>query len=397
MSEVYIVAAVRTPIGKFGGSLVEFSPSDLGALAMQAALARAGVDGSALDLYIFGNILRAGHGQLIPRQAAHKAGIPDTIDGYAVDMVCSSGMMSVMNGAMAIKAGEADLVLVGGTESMSQAAFAQPHQARWGYKMAPSGSVPMLDTLTFDGLTDPLTGEGMGVETERLTAEYGISREELDAVACESHRRAAAATEKGLFQAEIVPVEIQRRKETITLTRDEGVRAGTTLETLAKLSPVFAQDGVLTAGNASQISDGAAALVLASATAVEQYGLTPLGRYLGGAWAAGESWRFVEAPVPAVRKLTEKTGLGVERFDLVENNEAFATNSVLFNKVLGISYEKLNVWGGAIALGHPIGCSGARIIVTLLHALGATDGTLGLASLCHGTGGGTAIAIERLA
>jgi acetyl-CoA C-acetyltransferase len=396
MSEVYIVSAARTPIGKFGGSLMHHSPVDLGAIAMRGALERAGIRGEDLDLYIFGNILRAGHGQLIPRQAAIKAGIPASVDGYAVDMVCSSGMMTVMNAAMAIKAGEADLVLTGGTESMSQAAFALPHGARWGYKMALGGSVPMFDTMTYDGLTDPIEEEGMGVETERLSGEYEITREELDHVAYESHKRAAAATAEGRFAAEIVPVEIKTRKETITLTADEGIRPDTTMDTLGRLRPAFSKDGVLTAGNSSQISDGAAALVLASAAAVEKHGLTPIGRYVGGSWAAGDSWRFVEAPVPAVRKLTEKLGIGVEDFDLVENNEAFATNSVLFNKVLGIPYEKLNIWGGAIALGHPIGCSGARIIVTLLSALSATDGALGLASLCHGTGGGTAVAVERI-
>ncbi len=395
MSEVYIVSAARTPIGKFGGSLMNHSPADLGAIAMRGALERAGISGADLDLYIFGNILRAGHGQLIPRQAAIKAGIPASVDGYAVDMVCSSGMMTVMNAAMAIKAGEADLVLTGGTESMSQAAFALPHGARWGYKMALGGSVPMFDTMTYDGLTDPIEEEGMGVETERLSGEYEITRDELDHVAWESHKRAAAATAEGRFAAEIVPVEIKTRKETITFAADEGIRPDTTLETLGRLRPAFSKEGVLTAGNSSQISDGAAALVLASAAAVEKHGLTPIGRYVGGSWAAGDSWRFVEAPVPAVRKLTEKLGIGVEDFDLVENNEAFATNSVLFNKVLGIPYEKLNIWGGAIALGHPIGCSGARIIVTLLSALAATDGKLGLASLCHGTGGGTAVAVAR--
>jgi acetyl-CoA C-acetyltransferase len=363
---------------------------------MKAALARAGVSGDALDLYIFGNILRAGHGQLLPRQAAFKAGIPAAVDGYAVDMVCSSGMMTVMNAAMAVKAGEADLVLAGGMESMSQAAFVVPHQARWGYKMMPGGSGPMYDSLVYDGLTDPIEDEGMGSETERLSAEYGVTREELDRVACESHRRAAAATEQGLFKGEIAPMEIRTHKATTLLDYDEGIRADTTMETLGRLRPAFDVDGILTAGNASQISDGAAALLIASEAAVEKHGLNPIGRIVGGSWAAGETWRFVEAPVPAVRKLEAKTGLSVDQFDLVENNEAFATNSVLFNKVLGIPHEKLNVWGGAIALGHPIGCSGARIIITLLSALGATGGKLGLASLCHGMGGGTALAVERI-
>ncbi|MEZ4558767.1 MAG: thiolase family protein [Caldilineaceae bacterium] len=395
MSEAYIVAAARTPIGKFGGALKDLSPADLGAIAMQGALEKAGIQGGDLDLYIFGNILRTGHGQLIPRQAAVKAGIPATVDGYTVDMVCSSGMMTVMNAAMAIKSGEADLVLTGGTESMSQAAFALPHQARWGYKLV-FGTAPMYDTLTHDGLTDPLAERGMGDETEQLSEEYELTREEMDFVAYESHKRAAAATEAGKFKAEIVPVEIKTRKGVITVDADEGIRSDTTPETLARLRPAFKPDGILTAGNASQISDGAAALVIASEKAVKEHGLTPIGRVVGGTWAAGESWRFVEAPVPAVRKLTEKIGVSVDDFDAVENNEAFATNSVLFNKSLGIPYEKLNQWGGAIALGHPIGCSGARIIVTLLSVLGDTGGKLGLASLCHGTGGGTAVAIERL-
>ncbi|MCB9138184.1 MAG: thiolase family protein [Caldilineaceae bacterium] len=396
MSQVYIVAAVRTPIGKFGGSLMRHSPADLGAIALRGALSRAGLSGKDLDLYILGNILRTNHGQLIARQAALKAGVPAHVDGYTLDMVCSSGMMAIMNGAMAIKAGEADIVLAGGAESMSQAAFALSHQARWGYKMVPSGSAPLFDTLTTDGLTDPATGEGMGVETERLAAAYGVTREEMDQVAALSHQRAEAATAAGAFTQEIVPVEITARGETRMMTNDEGIRPGTTPTTLAKLRPAFTDDGTITAGNASQISDGAAALILAGEEAVTRHNLTPLARYLGGVWSAGETWRFAEAPVPAVQKLSKKLGVGVEDFDLVENNEAFAVNSVLFNRELGIPYEKLNVRGGAIALGHPIGCSGARIVVTLIHALRETNGKLGLAALCHGMGGATALAIEAL-
>lgn len=361
---------------------------------MKAALERAGVQGEDLDLYIFGNILRTGHGQLVPRQAAVKAGIPQSVDGYAVDMVCSSGMMTLMNAAMAIKAGEADLVLAGGTESMSQAAFALPHQARWGYKMMPSGSGQIFDTMVYDGLTDPLENEGMGNETERLADEYEITREDLDQVAYQSHKRAAEATEKGIFRSEIVPLEVRVKRDQVTVSADEGIRPDTTPETLGKLRPAFTKDGVLTAGNSSQISDGAAALVVASEAAVEKHGLKPLAKIVGGAWAAVDSWRFVEAPVPAVRKLADKMGKSIEDFDVVENNEAFAVNSVLFNRVLGIPYEKLNIYGGGIALGHPIGCSGARIVVTLLTALQNTGGKLGLASLCHGTGGGTALAVE---
>ena len=396
MQDAYIVSAARTPIGRFGGSLKDFSPVDLGAHAMRSTLEKVGVKGEDLDLYIFGNVLRAGHGQLIPRQAAVKAGIPQNIDGYAIDMVCSSAMMTVMNAATSIKAGETDLVLTGGMESMSQAGFYLSHKARWGYKFIMGPTEPLLDTMFHDGLTDPIENDGMGNETDRLADEYEVTREELDYVAYESHRRAAEATASGFFRKEIAPVEIKTRKETRILDADEGIRADTSQEGLAGLRPAFSKDGILTAGNSSQISDGAAALLVASEAAVEKHNLKPIAKILGGAVAAGDSWRFVEAPVPAVQKLLGKLGKTIDDFDLVENNEAFALNSVLFNKVLGIPYEKLNIHGGAIALGHPIGCTGARIIVTLLNGLEATGGKLGLASLCHGTGGGTALALERL-
>jgi acetyl-CoA C-acetyltransferase len=396
MQDAFIVSAARTPIGRFGGSLKDFSPVDLGAHAMKSVLEKAGVKGEDLDLYIFGNVLRSGHGQLIPRQAAVKAGIPQNIDGYAIDMVCSSAMMTVMNAATSIKAGESDLVLTGGMESMSQAGFYLSHKARWGYKFIMGPTEPLLDTMFHDGLTDPIENDGMGNETERLADEYEVTREELDYVAYESHRRAAEATASGFFKNEIAPVEIKTRKETRILDADEGIRADTSQEGLAGLRPAFSKDGILTAGNSSQISDGAAALLVASEAAVEKHSLKPIAKILGGAVAAGDSWRFVEAPVPAVQKLLGKLGKTIDDFDLVENNEAFALNSVLFNKVLGIPYEQMNVHGGAIALGLPIGCTGARIIVTLLNGLEATGGKLGLASLCHGTGGGTALALERL-
>ena len=396
MREAYIVATARTPIGKFGGALKDLSPADLGAHAMKAALARAGVDGKNLDLYIMGNILRAGHGQLIPRQAAIKAGIPQEVDGYAVDMVCSSGMMTVMNAATAIKSGEADLVLAGGIESMSQAGFFLSHKARWGYKLLLGKPEQLHDLLLRDGLTDPIAEGLMGDLTERLALDYEITRDKLDEVAYHSHRRAAQATRLGLLKKEIAPVEVRIRNEKVLLDYDEGVREDTTLAGLAKLPPAFAQDGILTVGNSSQISDGAAALLLASEQAVEKHNLKPMARVLGGTWAAGESWRYVEAPVAAVKKLLDKLDKSADNFDLIENNEAFAVSSVLYSKLLGISYERLNVYGGSIALGHPIGCTGARIIGTLLNALEERAGKLGLASLCHGTGGATALAVERL-
>ncbi len=394
MREVYIVSAVRSAIGRFGGALKDHVPADLAAPVMKAALERAHVEGAALDLVIFGNVLRAGHGQLIPRQAAIKAGIPKEIDAVAVDMVCSSGMMSVMNAATQIKAGEAEMILAGGVESMSGTGFYLSSGARWGYKYLPGPKESLTDLMFRDGLSDPMSGEAMGEQTERLIAEEGVTREALDDIACASHERAAAATSTCHFANEIVPVEYRERRQTKQLERDEGIRPDTTTESLGKLRTAFRKDGTLTAGNSSQISDGAAAILVASKDAVEAHGLTPLARILGGSWAAGEPWRFPEAPIPAVHKLLRKTGLAIEDFDLFENNEAFALNSILFHRKLGVPYDALNVHGGAIALGHPIGCSGARIIVTLLHALRQHDGQHGLAAICHGTGGGTTMAFE---
>src|SRR4028119_1680453 len=377
MQEAYIVSAVRTPLGRFGGVLAGFSPVDLGAHTMRAALEKTKVPREALDLYIFGNVLRAGHGQSLARQAAFKAGIPHTVNGYAIDMVCSSGMMSVMNAATTIRSGEGEIVLAGEMESMSQAGFFLSHRARWGYKTLLGSPEQVTDLLLYDGLTDATTAETMGTQAERLAAAYNVTRVELDEVALKSQQRAAIATDKGWFQSEIIPVEVTGKKGTQVIDRDEGIRSETTLESLAKLKPAFQEDGIFTAGNSSQISDGAAALVLASKSAVERYGLKPLARVIGGAWIGGEAWRFPEVPILAVNKLLDKLQMRIYDFDLFENNEAFALSSVLFNRVLGVPYEKLNVHGGAIALGHPIGASGARIIVTLLNALQERNGQLG--------------------
>ena len=396
MRDVYIVAAKRTPLGRFGGSLTPFSAADLAAHAMQATLDQAGVAGDKLDLYILGNVLRAGHGQLIPRQAALKAGIPETVDGYAIDMVCSSAMMSVINGMLAIRSDEADLVLTGGTESMSQTGFYLSHRARWGYKFLLGAPENLTDLLLHDGLTDSTSGEGMGEQTERLAADHGFTRKALDEVASVSQQRAAAATQAGHFQSEIAPIIIKSRKETVELASDEGIQDGTTPESLAKLRPAFTKDGVLTAGNCSQITDGAATILLASGDAVEKYGLTPLAKVLGGSWAGGTPCRFPEVPIYATQKLMKKLGKTVTDFDLFENNEAFSVSNLLFEKLLDVPREKLNVHGGAIALGHPIGASGARIIITLLYTLQQRELTSGLAALCHGTGGGTALAFERV-
>jgi acetyl-CoA C-acetyltransferase len=396
MREVYIVSAIRTPIGRFGGILASLSPVDLGVRVIQAALAQAELLGNTLDLYIFGNVLRAGHGQLLPRQAALKAGIPETVNGYAVDMVCSSGMISLMNATMAIRAGEAEIVLAGGMESMSQTGFFLSHRARWGYKSLLDAPEPLIDLLVYDGLTEATTGEGMGQQAEHLAATYGFTRKDLDEVALYSHQRAATATERGSFKNEITPIQVETKQGMYLVDNDEGIRPDTTLESLTKLRPAFQPDGVLTAGNSSQLSDGAAALILASSSALERYGLKPIAKILGGTWAGGETWRFPEMPIWAVKKLLEKLNLTLPDIDLFENNEAFAMSNVLFNQMFGVPHDKLNVNGGAIALGHPIGASGARLVVTLLNALKERNKTLGIASLCHGTGGGTAITVERL-
>lgn len=396
MKDVFIVAAVRTPIGRFGGSLKDHSPVDLGAHAMRGALAAAGLDGGKLDGYLFGNVLRAGHGQLIPRQAALKAGIPESVDGVALDMVCASGMMSLITGASLIRSGDADVLLAGGVESMSNTGFYLSSRARWGYKFLMGAGEEVTDLLLYDGLTDPMSGEAMGTQTERLARDVGVTRQELDAVALESHSRAAAATREGRFRNEIVPMELRVKRDTVTFGNDEGIRADTTLEGLSALRPAFESDGVLTAGNSSQISDGAAAIVLASEEGVKEQGLKPIARLLGGAWSAGPPWRFPEAPIPAVKKLLARIGREMGDFQLFENNEAFAINSVLFSRMLNVPSERLNVNGGAIALGHPIGCSGARIVVTLVHALAGQDREAGIAAICHGTGGGTAVAVERV-
>lgn len=392
MPEVYIVSAVRTPIGKFGGVFKDMSPVDLGAIAIKEALKRANIPPSAVDITIMGNILRAAHGQDLARQAALKAGIPWEIDGYCVDMVCSSGMMSVANAYQMIKSGDADIVVAGGMESMSQAALAVKSDVRWGIKMLMSKTLQFYDTMLIDGLTDPLNMKLMGEEADMVAKAHNISRKELDEVAYMSHKRAAEATEKELFKSEIVPVTVGDKE----VIKDEGIRYDTSLEKLSQLKPAFSKDGLHTAGNSSQISDGAAALVLMSEKAVKEFGVDPIAKILGYSWAGIESWRFTEAPIFAIRKLLQKLNTDISKFDYFENNEAFAVNNVLANRYLGIPYDKLNVFGGAIALGHPIGASGARIIVTLINVLSKMKGQRGIASLCHGTGGATAMAIELL-
>jgi acetyl-CoA C-acetyltransferase len=392
MPDVYIVSAVRTPIGKFGGAYKDVPPVDLGAVVIKEALKRAGVEPNKVDITIMGNILRAGHGQDLARQAAVKAGIPMEIEGYCVDMVCSSGMISTINASQMIKSGDADIVVAGGMESMSQAMLAVKSDARWGVKMLLGKQLSFIDTMLMDGLTDPFNMKLMGQEADMVAKSHNFTRRELDEIAYESHKRAAMATDKGYFKDEIVKVTIDGKE----ITQDEGIRRDTSIEKLSQLKPAFTPDGVHTAGNSSQISDGAAALVLMSEKAVKEYKVEPLAKIIGYSWVGIESWRFTEAPVFAVKKLLQKLNMDISQFDYFENNEAFAVNNALYNRYLGVPYDRLNVFGGAIALGHPIGASGARIITTLINVLSKMGGKRGIASICHGTGGSTAIAIELL-
>ncbi|MCY0849169.1 thiolase family protein [Sulfuracidifex metallicus] len=393
MENVYIVSAVRTPIGRFGGAYRDIHPADLGAITIKEALYRGKVDPKDVEITIMGNILRAGHGQDVARQASVKAGIPMEVDGYSVDMVCSSGMMSVMNAVQMIKSGDADVVVAGGVESMSQSMLALRSNIRWGVKtIMPPNKIEFIDTMQMDGLTDPFNMKLMGQEADMVAKSHDFTRRELDEVAYQSQKRAHEATVKGLVKDELVNIEINGQKITV----DEGIRPDTSLEKLEKLRPAFTQDGFHTAGNSSQLSDGASAMVLMSERAVKERGLEPLAKVLGYSWAGIESWKFTEAPIFAVKKLLKKLNAEITDFDYFENNEAFAVNSILANRYLGIPYDKLNVFGGAIAIGHPIGASGARIITTLINVLSKMDGKKGIASICHGTGGSTAIAIELL-
>ncbi len=392
MKKVYILSATRSPIGRFGGALSSLHPGELAAPVLRSTVDQASVPDERLSLILLGNVLRGGHGQLVARQAAKLAGFPDSIDAVSIDMVCSSGMMSLIMGASFIQSGTASLILAGGSESMSGAGFALSSRARWGYKYLSESKEAVIDLLYRDGLSDPMCGESMGEQAERIAGEHQVTRLELDEVAANSHTRAHSATSQGRFQAEMTPIRTNHG----LLEHDEGIRPDTTVEALASLKPVFQKDGVLTAGNSSQISDGSAAILLASEEAVQHYQLQPIARILGYAWTAGSWDRFVEAPTGAARQALSSAGIGIGEIDLFENNEAFSLSSILFTRELGIDPEKLNVNGGAIALGHPIGCSGTRITVTIIHELRARAQSLGLAALCHGTGGSTAIIIETL-
>ena len=390
---VVIAGYVRTPIGKFGGALKEVKTPHLAAFTIKKLLERVGLAGKEVEEVVFGSTLQGGMGQNLARYAALLAGLPVEVSAYTVNRVCSSGMQAIIEAYREIALGDASVVIAGGAESMSTAPVCLPDWVRWGLRHMIGKREELRDLMVYDGLVDPTNGLLMGEEAEMVAREHKMTREELDWVAYESHMRAWKATENKWFD-DLEPIEGEFGG--VKLDRDEGIRPDTTLEKLAKLKPAFRPDGVLTAASSSQLSDGAAALLLMSEEKAREMGVKPIARILGYSWHMVEPWRFTEAPVYAMQKLLKKLGVGPEYFDYFEANEAFAVVNVLVHRLLGIPYDKLNVFGGAIALGHPLGASGARIVTTLISVLRKKGGRRGLAALCHGTGGGTALAIELI-
>lgn len=393
MREVVIASAVRTPIGSFMGALSDLSAIDLGARVIQAAIERAGINKEDVEEVLMGNVLQAGLGQGPTRQAALSAGLADSVPSTTINKLCGSGLKSVMMAAQAIKAGDFEIIVAGGMENMSKAPYILPN-ARKGYRM---GDGQIVDSMITDGLTCAVHGYHMGITAENIAERYGFSREEQDQFAATSQNRAEEAIKHGRFEDEIVEVVIPQRKgDPIVFKQDEFPRAGVTADGLAKLRPAFKKDGVVTAGNASGINDGAAAVVVCSREAAERLGLKPLARIVSYASAGVDPAYMGLGPIPASRLALQKAGLTIDSIDLVEANEAFAAQSLAVVKDLGISADKVNVNGGAIALGHPIGASGTRVLVTLLHELKKREGRYGLATLCIGGGQGVAMVVERL-
>lgn len=392
MREVVIVGAARTPIGSFGGSLSKLSAVDIGVIAAKEAMKRAGIKPDMVDEVLVGNILSAGLGQNPARQVAIHAGIPDTTPAMTINKLCGSGLRTVSMATQFIKLGDADVILAGGTESMSNAPYLLT-RARWGYKM---GDAKIVDSLITDALSDAFHNIHMGITAENIAEQWKLSREEQDKFSHESQVKATKAISEGRFKDEIVPVEIfQKKGDPIIVDTDEYPKADTTVEKLGRLKPAFKQNGTVTAGNASGINDGAAMLVLMATEKAEELGIKPLATIKSYASAALDPRIMGYGPVPATRKALERAGLTVDDIDLVEANEAFAAQSLSVVRDLGFNPEKVNVNGGAIALGHPVGASGARILVTLIYEMMKRDAKTGLATLCIGGGQGTAVIIER--
>jgi acetyl-CoA C-acetyltransferase len=392
MDEPVIVSAVRTPVGTFGGQFAGTSATELGARAIEAALERAQLSGDAVDEVVLGCVLQAGLGQNAARQAAMSAGIPKEVPATTINMLCGSGLKSVAIASQMIRAGDASVVVAGGMENMSRAPYLVP-SGRFG---ARRGDASLIDSMQHDGLTDAFSDILMGITAENVAAQYGITREEQDDFAARSQAKAEQAIGEGVFRGEIVPIEIREKRGTRVVDNDEGPRPGTTAESLARLRTVFLRDGgTVTAGNASGINDGAAAVIVMSARAAAERGLEPLGTVESHASVGVEPAIMGIGPVPAVRKALAKAGLELGDIDLFELNEAFAAQSLAVIRELGIEPARINPHGGAIALGHPIGASGGRILVTLLHEMRRTNATRGVASLCVGGGQGQAAVIRN--
>ncbi len=391
MEDVVIVAAARTAVGKFGGSLAKIPAADLGAHVIKGLLAQTGIDPNLINEVILGQVLTAGVGQNPGRQAVIKAGLPNAIPGYTINKVCGSGLKATFLGAQAIKAGDSDIIIAGGQENMS----ASPHVlngSRDGFRM---GDVKMTDTMIVDGLWDVYNQYHMGITAENVAKKYEISRTQQDEFALQSQLKAEAAQKAGKFKDEILPLEIAQKKGTIVFDTDEYVKAGSTIEGLQGLRPAFNKEGSVTAGNASGINDGAAAVVLMSASKAKELGLKPLARIKAYASSGLDPAFMGMGPVPASKLALKKAGWSPQDLDLLEINEAFAAQACAVNQEMGWDTSKINVNGGAIAIGHPIGASGARILVTLLHEMVRRDAKKGLASLCIGGGMGVALAVER--
>lgn len=392
MREVVIASAVRTPVGAFGGKFKDVSAVQLGTTVVKEALKRANVDPSLVDEVIFGNVLQAGLGQNVARQVSVGAGIPIEVPSFTINKVCGSGLKTVALAAQAILAGEADIVVAGGTENMSQAPYLLK-TARWGQRM---GDGSMVDYMVKDGLWDVFNDYHMGITAENIVEKYGLTREEQDNLSLVSQNRAEEAVKNGRFKEEIVAVEIPQRKgDPIIVDTDEYPKFGTTIESLGKLRPAFKKDGSVTAGNASGINDGAAAIVVMSKEKADELGITPIATIASYASAGVEPSLMGTGPIPATRKALAKANMTVEDLDLVEANEAFAAQALSVIKELNLDTEKTNVNGGAIAIGHPIGASGARILVSLLHEMQKRDSKNGLATLCIGGGQGIAVVVKR--
>ena len=392
MKEVVIVAAKRTAVGMFGGAFKDVSPVELGRIAIQGALADANLDANLVDEVILGNVLGAGQGQNVARQVSIQAGIPETVPAFTINKVCGAGLKSVVLAAQSILSGDNEIVVAGGTENMSMAPYILPGQ-RWGQRM---GDGEVVDTMLKDGLTDAFSDIHMGVTAENIAEKFEISREDQDQLAADSQNKAEAAVNAGKFTDEIEPVSVpQRRGEPVIVDQDENPRAGVTADSLSALRPVFKKDGTVTAATSSGINDGAAAIILMTKEKAEELGLEPLATIKSYASAGVDPQIMGTGPIPATQKALEKANLSIDDIDLIEANEAFSAQALCVVRGLEMNMDKVNVNGGAIAIGHPIGASGARILVTLLHEMKHRETKLGLATLCIGGGQGISMIVER--